>query len=111
MASDWMPFESAVVGALVGGGLSLLGSHLATRKAVESATKLAVAEHQQREEKERRASVSAVLAEIRAILRVVQEPATMTMNTLVTFSMDVWKSSKEAIAFVGPEVEHVIQDA
>ena len=96
---------------MVGGSLSLLGSLIATRKAADSAGKLAALERKRREEQECRTAVSGVLAEIRAILRVVDEPATLTTNTLVAFSMDIWRSSIGAIAYVDPEIERVLQEA
>ena len=101
----------SLVGALVGGVLSLVGSLLATRKAADSANKLAATERQRHAEQERRSTVSAVLAEIQAILRVAEKPETMTRNTLVPFSMDVWTSSKGAIGFVDPEIERLSQEA
>ena len=52
-----------------------------------------------------------MLYEIRAALRVVADPATLHTNTLVTFSMDFWKSNASATALIGPDTENLLHGA
>ena len=100
MGLDWMPFASAGFGALAGGSLSLVGSVLVSRWA-----------DRRREEQGDRAALAAVSAEMRANLRVVEKPETLTTNVLVTFSDEAWKEGKGTISSLGHETETVVHAA
>ena len=111
MSTEWAAFGGAIGGAVVGGGLSLLGSIWATRNVVESSSRLATEERRQRSHNEERVGASSLLAEIRTTLKVLDQPETLTGNTLVPFSMDAWNSNKGLITRLRPEAQDDIQEA
>ena len=53
--------------------------------------------------------ISSVLAEMQAALEIFNQPHTLTSNTLVTFSMDIWKSNLGSLGPLGSETERIIQ--
>ena len=103
--ADLVPFWSPGVGALVGGGFSLVGSYIASKRPETLAAK----DRRRREERECRSGVSNLLAELQANLRVLKHYDTLHRNTLVSFSADVWNSNKAVIATVSRETEQLVQ--
>jgi hypothetical protein len=103
----WQVLLAGLLGALVGGALSIIGSIIGTKMTARSALKLWAQQQHKSELRSRQAAVRNLLAEIRDNLRLSQSAP--SNHTLVALLVDSWEAYKGTIEFLSPAIQESVR--
>ncbi len=105
-----MDFFQTLFGALVGGLLAILGSYIAATRAAQASAQLAATERVQLHRQQQTSDIAAILAEMRAAVRLAADHGTLHSNNLPPFSSEIWGQNKGSLGALKTEIEETIQN-
>jgi hypothetical protein len=105
----WESLLSGLVGALVGGFLTIAAGVWAVNQTARASLKLAIKERRERERENDKATATNLLGEVRDNIAIGELSKVERNHTLVPFITDMWQAHKGNVYFMPPTLQQALR--